>query len=265
MRGREFTAQDHDGAPFVAIVNQTMAREFWPGKEAIGQRLPHVSPMLDATVEIVGVVPDTRKPGMGGPMGAVLYLPIDQFYSGYPWPIVPSLLARADGDARALLPGVVAAVARLDKNLVLLQPQTIAQRNAAGFSEQRFIGWLLAIFALLAVVLAATGLYGLISYTTAARTREIGVRMALGAEKRDVLRLILRGGVALALVGVAAGLCAAAALTKYVASLLYGVRANDPATFVGVGILLLGVALMASYVPARRATKVDPMVALRYE
>jgi putative ABC transport system permease protein len=265
LRGREFTAQDREGAPFVAIVNQTMAREFWPGQEAVGQRLPHISPMLDATVEIVGVVPDTRKPGMGGPMTAGLYVPIVQFYSAYPWPIAPSLLVRSDGDARALLPGVVAAVARLDRNLVLLQPQTIAQRNAATFSEQRFIGWLLVIFAALAVVLAATGLYGLISYTTAARTREIGVRMALGAERRDVLRLILRGGFALAVAGVAVGVGAAVALTRYIASLLYGVRAIDPVTFVGVAVLLLGVALIASYVPARRAAKLDPMVALRYE
>ena len=265
LRGREFTAQDREGAPFVAIVNQTMAREFWPGKEPIGQKLPHISPMLDATVEIVGVVPDTRKSGMGGPMSALLYVPIDQFYSAYPWPIAPSLLVRSDGDAKALLPGVVAAVARLDKNLVLLQPQTIAQRNAATFSEQRFIGWLLVIFAALAVVLAATGLYGLISYTTAARTREIGVRMALGAERWDVLRLILRSGIFLALVGVTVGICAAAALTRYIASLLYGVRAIDPVTFGGVAVLLLGVALVASYVPARRAAKLDPMVALRYE
>jgi predicted permease len=265
MRGREFTAQDREGAPFVAIVNQTMAREFWPNQEAIGQRFQHVSPMLDATVEIVGVVPDSRKPGMGMPMGAVLYVPIAQFYSGYPWSPATALLVRSDADAAALLPEVMTAVARLDKKLVLLQPQTIAERNASTFSEQRFIGWLLGIFAALAVVLAATGLYGLISYTTAARTREIGVRMALGAERRDILRLILRSGVVLALVGVTVGLCAAAALTKYIASLLYGVRAIDPVTFVSVAILLLGIALVASYVPARRAAKLDPMVSLRYE
>ena len=144
-------------------------------------------------------------------------------------------------------------------------PQTIAQRNAATFSEQRFIGWLLVIFAALAVVLAATGLYGLISYTTAARTREIGVRMALGAERRDIMRLILRSGIFLAFVELRLVLGAAAALTRYIASLLYGVRAIDPVTFVGVAMLLLGVALVASYVPARRAAKLDPMVALRYE
>ena len=125
LRGREFTAQDREGAPFVAIVNQTMALEFWPNQEAIGQRFKHVSPMLDATVEIVGVVPDTRRPGMGAPVPASLYVPIEQFYSGYPWPPATSLLVRADGDAGALLPEVTGAVSRLDKKLVLLQPQTI--------------------------------------------------------------------------------------------------------------------------------------------
>ena len=148
---------------------------------------------------------------------------------------------------------------------MLLQPQTIAQRNASALGEQRFIGWLLAIFATLALVLAATGLYGLISYTTAARTREIGIRMALGAERGDILRSVVRGGLALALVGVAIGLFAAVTLTRYIASLLYGVKAIDPVTFLVVGILLLGVASMASYVPARRAAHLDPMVALRYE
>ena len=265
LRGRDFTELDRDAAPYVGIVNETMAREFWPGQDAVGQHIHNALPMIDANVEIVGVVPDIRKGGIGGPVPPTLYVSVIQFYSAYPWPISTSLLARVDGDARGSIPAILAAAAKLDKRLVLLRPQTIAQRNASAYSEQRFIGWLLGIFAALAVVLAATGLYGLISYTTAARTREIGVRMALGAERRDILRLILRSGIVLALVGVTVGLCAAAALTKYIASLLYGVRAIDPVTFAGVAILLLGVALMASYVPARRAAKLDPMVALRYE
>jgi len=263
LRGREFTAQDRDGAPYVAVVNETMAREFWPGKDAIGQRMPHISPMLDATVEIVGVVPDVRKASLGAPARAALYVPLQQFYSAYPWPPATSLIVRTDGDARGIAKDVLAAIAGMDKKLVVLQPDTAAELLASNFDQQRFIAWLLVAFAALAIALAATGIYGLISYTTAARTREIGVRMALGAEPGDIQRLILRAGLALALAGIAVGIGASLMLSRFVAGMLYEVRAKDPLTLAVVPPLLLAIALLACYVPARRAAKLDPMVALR--
>jgi predicted permease len=263
LRGREFAPNAREGGPYEGLVNETLIREYWPGEDPIGKTIEHLTP-LGATVQIVGVVPDIRTANLSDPP-PMLYVSLSQFYSAYPWQPAISLLVRTDGDPRGALPSLFAAVTRLDKNLALLRPRTETERLASGFDRQRFLAVLLAAFATLAVLLAATGLYGLISYVTTARTREIGVRMALGAEPGDVLRLVLRSGIGLALAGLCVGLTAAAALTRVVAGMLYGVRSNDPATFVGVALLLLAVALLACYVPARRAANTDPMAALRSE
>jgi putative ABC transport system permease protein len=264
LRGREFAPNAREGGPYEGLVNETLIREYWPGEDPIGKTIGPFTPM-GAIVEIVGVVPDIRTANLSDPPPPTLYVSLSRFYSAYPWQPTISILVRTDGDPRGALPSLFAAVTRLDKNLALLRPRTETERLASGFDRQRFLAALLASFAALAVLLAATGLYGLISYATTGRTREIGVRMALGAEPGHVLRLVLRSGIGLALAGLCVGLTAAAALTRVVAGMLYGVRPDDPTTFVGVAFLLMAVALLACYVPARRAANTDPMTALRSE
>jgi putative ABC transport system permease protein len=176
-----------------------------------------------------------------------------------------ALFVRTDGDPLTVLPSVRAELKSLNKNLTLFQINTFSAHLAAALSADRMIAVLLGVFGVAALLLAAVGLYGVMSYAVARRTHEIGVRMALGAQRGDIVRLVLWQGMALLLVGSVVGLAASFALTRLIASLLFGVSASDPVTFVGITLLLGGVAMLACYLPARRATKVDPMVALRYE
>jgi putative ABC transport system permease protein len=256
VRGREFNAQDRPGAPGVAIINEALAKRFWPGRDPIGRRLI----VGDAHLEVVGVVRTGKYRTLGeGPL-PFLYRPVLQDYRPR-----CTLVVRAAGDPHNLLPEVRRTLQALDPNVVPIDLETMKEYMVLPLFPAHTAGLLLAAFGALALVLAVGGLYGVMCYAVSQRTHEIGVRVALGAERRDVLKLVVGHGMLLALAGIGLGLGGAFAVTRALSSLLYGISSTDPATFVSVPFVLAGVALAASYMPARRATKVDPMVALRYE
>ena len=212
------------------------------------------------TVEIIGVVKDTKHRSLFDPPQPFVYLPLFQNYQS-----LMTQPVRTSGDPAALIAPIRHEVQVLDKNLPVFNTKTLAAQLEDALTPQRLAASLVSVFGLLALVLAATGIYGVISYVVTQRTHEIGIRMSLGAQRRDVLRLVVGKGMTLVLIGVALGLVAAMATARSVASLLYGVSASDPTTITVVSLLLIGVMLLACYLPAQRATKVDPMVALRYE
>jgi putative ABC transport system permease protein len=258
VRGRVFTEQDRAGAPPVAVINQAMARQFWPNTDPIGQRI-FIDDRTQSPREIVGVVGDVRQ---WLSMSALPEMYVSQLQVG--WSSL-ALVIRSQLVPSSLVAAVSDQVHALNKNLPVYRIAAMEEIVARSVGDRKFSAYLLAIFALLAVVLAAVGIYGVMSHTVALRTREIGIRMALGAEPRDVLAGVLGQGMLLALGGLSIGLAAAFALTHFMASMLFGVTPTDPATFAGVAILLALVALAACYIPARRAMRVDPLVALRYE
>lgn len=260
--GRDFTAQDIVGAPYVAIVNQKLATRFWPGENPLGKRLKHVLGE-DRTVEIVGVVADTRKSGVGDPEDPILYLPLDQFYSAYPYKIPNTLVVLADVKPLRLLPGIRNAVRHLDKSVTVPGAETAADNLAVRSEQPRFRAELIGTFAILALTLAAAGLYGLISYITTARTREFGLRLALGASRSHVMRLVLRRAAVQALAGIILGFGLEMTVMKFLSSFMRGVKVADAPTIGTVALLLFCVALAAAYVPARRASRLDPMSTLR--
>ncbi len=261
LEGREFTSEDRAGAPPVGIVNEKLAKHLWPGESAIGKLLS-VPFWHDPRppVQIIGVAKNTKHRSLLEEMPLLVYLPELQVYDGR-----ATLVARTSADPAALIPAIRDEVAGLDKDLSLYSVKTMSDQIDSTLWQQRTAAGLIGMFGLLALALAAIGIFGVIAHWVAQRTREIGIRMALGADARDVMRMILRQGLVLALTGVAAGLAGAFVLTRLMSSLLYGVSATDPITFLLSSIVLIGVALGAGFVPARRATKVDPMVALRCE
>jgi putative ABC transport system permease protein len=259
ISGRYFTPYDADSAPRVAIVNEPFARRFFGDADPLGRRIRLGGPEGN-WYSIVGVVQGVRHLPLGtDPPAEVFssYLQDPSFHM--------TLVVRAIVDPGALAGSVRAKVWEVDKNQPVYDVATMEHRFSEAVAPQRFNALVLGIFAGMAVVLAGVGVYGVMAYSVARRTHEIGIRMALGAKRQDVIRLLLRGGAALALVGTTLGLAGALALTRFLSNLLYGVTARDPLTFVAVALILIGVALIASYIPARRATKVDPMVALRHE
>ncbi len=264
LRGRDFNERDDLQSTPVAIINETLARQFFPGENPIGQRIkPGISigyGSRDPMREIVGVVGDVKVQDLAAGPQPQCYVPLQQSPLG-----VMSLVVRVQGSPLELVPAVRSVVASTSNQAPIYNIKTLAQLLAQSVAQPRFVTLLLGIFAALAVILAATGLYGVISYSVAQRTHEIGIRMALGAEKVDVLKMVLGQGLKLALIGVAIGIAGALALTRFLASLLYGVKPTDPLTFIAVSLILIVVALLACYIPARRAANVDPMVALRYE
>jgi len=263
LRGRYFTSQDKLGSTPVLIVSKSLAGRYWPDQDPIGKRLkwgPAAS--NDPWLTIVGVVSDAKQSALDTATVPHTYEPYGQ-HEGAPSNL--NVAIRAAGDPASLTSALRAAVWGLDRQLAVAQLRTMDQVISESNAPRRFNVSLLAAFAALAVVLAAIGIYGVIAYSVAQRTHEIGIRMALGAEARDVLKMVIVHGLWLALSGVALGAIGALALTGFLSSLLYGVKPTDPLTFVAVSLLLLAVALIAVYIPARRATKVDPMVALRYE
>jgi putative ABC transport system permease protein len=264
QRGRFFDAHDAPGSLPIVVVNRKLAEQFWPGQEAIGKRLkvgPVDSPNAWATV--VGVVGDVRQNGFYGEQQYELYAPNAQERRS--WLAPRDLVVRTSGDPRSIAGAVRQAVWAVDKDQPVSNVRTMNEVFAAAISRERFQMLLLALFATLALILACVGLYGVISYGVAQRTHEIGVRMALGAQSSDVLRLVIRQGMVLTVVGLVLGTIAALAATRVMTDLLYGVTATDAITFISVAALLVLVALLACYLPARRATKVDPLIALRYE
>jgi putative ABC transport system permease protein len=263
LQGRDFEARDTTDSTPVAIVNESLARKYFPHENPLGRR---INPGLKSSDqgrqwrEIIGVVKDVRHATLAQESGAELYVPHSQKQWG-----TLTLVARTSNDPVSIVGAVRREVAALDKNVPLYSVETLEEYVAAALAQQRFQTLLLTLFATVALILTAVGLYGLVSYSVAQRTREIGIRIALGARIVDVLKLIVKGGLALALTGVGLGLAGALALTRFIASLLFGVSATDAATFITVSVVLLAVTLLACYLPARRATRVDPLVALRYE
>lgn len=257
LRGRDFTLQDSATSQPVVIISDTMARRFWPGKDPIGERLGDVAP---EGALIVGVVADVKARSLREPQGPMFYLPLAQFY----WPRL-SVVVRSPGDPRLVQRQLADAVASLDRNLPLFDLQTLSQRLSKALARERTVAGLFSAFGLLALVLAVGGLYSVISHATELRTREFGIRMAMGSDAGGVRRLVLRQGLVIALVGLFLGLLAALGLTSWLSSLLVEVSATDPATFAAIPLLLIQAALLACLVPALRATRVNPMLALRRE
>ncbi|HLL14386.1 MAG TPA: ABC transporter permease [Pyrinomonadaceae bacterium] len=258
VQGREFSAADTANAPGVVIINEEFARRYFPGANPLGKRLRTDSegPYL----EVVGVAKNAKYRGLREEPLPFFYTPLAQDAMSS-----MTLFVRTDGDPLTVLPSVRAELKNLDKNLTVYQINTLHAHVAEALSADRLIAVLLGVFGIAALLLAAVGLYGVMSYTVARRTHEIGVRMALGAQTGDIIKLVLWQGVTLLVVGGVIGLASAFVLTRLMSSLLFGVSATDPLTFIGITLLLGSVALLACYLPARRATKVDPMVALRYE
>jgi len=257
--GRVFDEHDAAGAPDVALINETMARRVFPGEDPLGKRITIDYMERRISLEVVGVVADTRQM-----VTDATNLQIYACYLQRPW-LSSALVVRTDGDPNSLAAAAQRAVREVDRNRVAADVKTMDERLSESVAQPRFYTQLLGAFAALALLLASVGVYGVMSYSVSQRTHEIGVRVALGARGRDVVGLVVRQGMTLALVGVAAGLAAAFALTRVMSGLLYGVSATDPATFAGVSVLLGAVALAACLVPALRAAKVDPIKALRYE
>jgi putative ABC transport system permease protein len=256
LRGRNFTEQEARQSARVVVISDLLARNYFPNEEPLGKRL--VPAFDEKPFEIIGIVGDIRHRAMERDPYPAMYLPSIQA-SGM------NLVIRTQGDPASLTALVRKEVQAIDPDQPLAAVRTMGELVDRSVADARYRTALLGLLALVALVLASTGIYGVMSYLVAQRTHEIGVRMALGARRSDVLKLVVRQGMTLVVIGVALGLAGAIALTRVMASLLFGVTAKDPMTFTVVGLLLATVALVACYIPARRATKVDPLVALRYE
>ena len=262
VAGREFNVRDDRHAPHVIIINQTLARKFFSGENPIGK---HMKPGMsadksDSMCEIVGVVGDIRHRNLWQLPDPESYVPYEQNSIG-----AMDIVVRSEEDPMTLLPAMRAQVLALDAELPIYKAQRMEEYVAASVAQRRFTSLLCSIFAAAGLLLAVVGLFGVMSYSVAQRTHEIGVRVAVGAAKKDILQLILKEGMGITIVGVVVGLFGSLAVSTILKSQLYGVSSRDPLTFLGVILLLALVALAACYIPARRATRVDPMVALRYE
>jgi putative ABC transport system permease protein len=271
IKGRLFTAEDNRDSPPVIVIDEALARQYFLNEDPLGKRLKQSIGSDTPSLEIVGVVRHVEPYGLdrleagSGPA---------QFYTNFNQAPLPSLsrragtinlLTRTEAEPLSLASAVRGQIAALNKDQPVFNVRTMEQIVAQSVASRRFSMLLLTVFALVALALASLGIYGLMSYAVAQRSREIGVRMALGAQASDVLSMVIRQGMKLALAGVALGLVASVALTRLMKTLLFGVSATDPLTFGLLALLLTLVALLACYLPARRATKVDPLVALKCE
>jgi putative ABC transport system permease protein len=260
LRGRAFNTHDIKTSAPIAVINEACAREIFPDEDPLGKFVVNFGPDKE-TLQIIGVVGNIRHLALDVAPRAELYQPIGQAM----WPRMFFALRSVNAAPLALLPAVQTAIRGIDSNVALGNPRTMEDVIARSLTNRRFTMNLLGIFAGIAVALASIGLYGVMSYSVAQRTREIGIRMAVGAQRGHVLRLVIRQGMILTALGVAIGLVAAFALTRLMSKLLYAVSATDLTTFIGVSAMLALVALLACWLPARRASGVDPMVALRAE
>ena len=260
-QGRIFTSEDRPQSSLVVVINESMVRRYFANENPVGQRIAF-NGNDDGPLwrEIAGVVGDVKQVGLAKDAYPEIYLPMPQQPRRY-----MTVMVRTEGDPLALAGAVRGAVKELDPNQPVYGIQTMEDALSGEIAQERFNAFLLAGFAVIALLLASIGIYGVISYSVSQRTNEIGIRMALGAQREDVFRLVVGQGMLLAAAGLGLGLVVSFALTRFLANLLYGVSATDPVTFAGVSVVLGAVALLACYLPARRAMKVDPMVALRYE
>lgn len=263
LAGRDFNELDNESSQLVGIANEALAKAWFRDENPIGKRIRWARDEQINWITIIGIVADIRHFGLDLPDAPALYTPFTQ--SGREWKRWMVLVARGEDSPAGLMPAVQKAVWKVDPQLPITNARTMTEVISESYAERRFNMLLLTIFAALAMVLAGIGIYGVMSYTVAHRTHEIGIRMALGAQMRDVMRLVLADGAKLAIISVVIGLLGAWAATRALRSLLYGVAATDAPTFIIVSLVLLGVAFIASWIPARRAARVDPVISLRYE
>ena len=261
IRGRFFAEEDSPENAKVAIISQTLAQRYFPNEDPIGRQMRFgFPPNGNVSREIVGVVGDVRDTALSQKPGPMMYVPFAQapLYGG-------EVVVRSSLSASSVAAGIRRATHAIDKDLPVTDIASLPNMIGKSISQERFRTFLLGSFSTIALLLAAVGIFGVISYSASQRTHEIGIRMALGSQPRDVLRLILVQGAKLAFSGLGAGIVAALLLTRLMSSMLYNISPTDPVTFAVVAVVLLGVALLACYIPARRAMRVDPMAALRHE
>jgi putative ABC transport system permease protein len=273
LEGRVFNQADGKYNPLVAVINKAAAKHFWPNQNPIGKVISMVPPaslLAPGTLPkgyqipwttVVGIVDDVHYGALSADALPVVYAPMSQGDSML-WNFVT---VRTQSDPTTMVASIRSVLSQIDKDLPMANIVTMDQIRTDSVAQPRLESLLFGLFGGLGLMLAAVGVYGVISYSTTLRTREIGIRMALGAQRADVLKMVLGQGIKLAGVGVGIGLALSLVLTRFLASLLYGVKTTDPLTFAVVGIVLIGVSMLAGFIPARRAAKVDPMVALRYE
>jgi predicted permease len=261
-RGRLLAENDVAGQPLVAVINESAARLYWPGDDPIGRTILYYQ---TTSIQIVGIVGDVRSMGVGKPAPPAIYVPLAQAprpaYKGREM----TFIVRTQGNPADIGASARAAVASIDAGLPLADLRPLSEVVSAASGQPRFTTLVMSFFAIIAFFLAALGLYGILAYSVEQRVREIGVRVALGADKREIFRLIIGAGMRLALAGGAIGVPSALALTRLMGGMLSGVTSADPVTYIAVVGMLVISALLASYLPARRATRVDPIVALRAE
>jgi putative ABC transport system permease protein len=261
VRGRFFNDHDVKGAPAVIVISNSAARRFFPGQDAIGKTLK-LGTEASSQYQIAGLVPDTLDVNLHGRPQLQVYFPLQQSSNGMNF---LNILVRTSAEPSAAIASLRSAVGSVDKDQPLSKIQSMTEVISESVAQPRFRAWMLSAFALAGLTLTMIGIYGVISYSAGQRTQEMGIRMALGAPRSSVLRMVLREGVVLALAGAVCGVVGSFLLMRLLASQLYGIKPGDPPTLVGAALLMVLVALAGSYFPARKATKVDPMIALRYE
>jgi len=260
-RGRTFaSSDDHPAAPLTFVINESMAKQYFAGEDPLGQRISVSMQRENPPGEIIGIVADNKSTGLDASIRPIAYYS----HSHFPFPMM-TFVVRTSSEPQAAAKSMIAAIHEMDPNQPVSDVRTMDEVLSESVAQPRFQATLLGLFAALALVLATVGVYGVMSYSVGQRTREMGIRLVLGASPGGLLAMVIRQGLRLALIGLAIGLAGSLALSRVLGTLLFEIQPTDPLTFGGVGMLLIGVALLACYIPARRASHVAPMTALRYE